>query len=232
MRGVMIMMDLNKLVNESLVKIEQEGFVQRVVEKQLKGTIESIVNDLFRSYGDFGKNLEQEIKLNLSVDLKKLNLAGYNVMVLNAVQEELDKVVHTQGIEKIKESLANLLSEVPKEYKLSELIEEFKKDVLSDDSDYEGREISFHVDRRYSSKYVSFDRDDDKSEYRCQYRICVKEDGAAGRIEIDDKKFDNRVIMGGLDGFDKTLFKIYSTGSKIIIDDGAVNIEYEYSSED
>lgn len=222
-----MIMDLNKLVNESLAKIEDEGFVQKVVEKQLKSTIESIVDDLFRSYSVFGKNLKKEVESHLSVDLKRLNLAGYNVLVLNAVQEELDKLVHTQGIEKIKESLANLLSEVPKEYKLSELIEEFKKDVLSDDSDYGGREISFHVKREYGSIYISFDRDDDKSEYRCQYRIWADKDGSIVTIKIDDKTFDNKAIMGGLWGFDKTLFKIYAAGTKIIIDDGDVDIEYE-----
>lgn len=225
-------MDLNKLVNESLAKIEQEGFVQVTVEKQLKKTIESIVDDLFRSYSDFGKNLKKEVESHLNVDLKRLNLAGYNLMVLNAVQEELDKLVHTQGIEKIKDSLTELLSEVPKEYKLSELIEEFKKDVLSDDSDYSGKEISFHVKREYGSIYISFDRDDDKSEYRCQYRIWADKDGSITTIKINDKEFNNQVIMGGLWGFDRTLFKIYSAGIKIIIDDGDVDIEYEYTGDE
>jgi len=225
-------MDLNKLVNESLAKIEQEGFVQVTVEKQLKKTIESIVDDLFRSYSEFGKNLKKEVESHLSVDLEKLNIAGYNVMVLNAVQEELDKLVHTQGIEKIKCSLTELLGEVPKEYKLSELIEEFKEDVLSDDSDYSGREISFHVKREYGSIYISFDRDDDKSEYRCQYRIWAEKDGSITTIKINDKEFNNKVIMGGLWGFDKTLFKIYSTGTKIIIDDGDVDIQFEECEDD
>jgi DNA-binding transcriptional ArsR family regulator len=226
------MMDLNKMVNDSLAKIEAEGYVEKVVEKRLKETIASIVDDLFRSYSDFGKELEKEVKAYLSVDLKKLNLTGYNVMVLNAVQEELDKVVHIQGVEKIKESLVKLLSNPPKEYKLSELIDEFKRDVLSDDSDYEGREISFHFKREYGSIYISFDRDDDKSEYRCQYRIWVEEDGSITTITINDKKFDNKVIMGGLWGFDKTLFKIYTSGTKIIMDDGDVDIEYGSSEED
>jgi hypothetical protein len=226
------MMDLNKMVNDSLVKIEAEGYVEKAVEKRLKETITSIVDDLFRSYSDFGKNLEKEVKATLNINLKKLDLTGYNVMVLNAVQEELDKVVHMQGVEKIKESLAKLLSETQKEYKLSELINEFKEDVLSDDSDYGGREISFHVDRRYSSIYIAFDKDDDKSEYSCQYRICADSEGSVSSVNIDGKKFDNKVIMGGLYGFDKTLFKIYAAGAKIIIDDGDVDIEYGSSEED
>lgn len=224
-------MDLNNLVNESLAKIEAEGTVRKIVESQLEKTIGSIIGNVLSSYSDFGKNLETEIKDALNVNLKKLNIAGYNVLVLNAVKEKLDEAVHVQGIEKIQESLDRLLNDTKKEYRLSELIAEFKQDVLEDDDDYEGGEISFHIDKG-ALTFISFDKDSGKGHYACDYNLTIDENGTMTRADIDGKKLDNRLIMGGLYGLDKTLFKIYSTGAKVVIDDDNVDIEYGYRGDD
>lgn len=225
-------MDLNKLVNDSLAKIEQEGFVQKVVEKQLKNTVESIVDDLFRSYSDFGKNLKKEVESQLNINLKELKLSGYNVLVLNTVKEKLDEALHLQGVEKMQDALNEIFNNTKKEYKLSEIINEFKQDVLSDDSDYEGNEISFHIEKWSLGFHITFDKDSGKGRYCCDYQISIDSDGKITRADIDGKKFDNKVIMGGLYGFDETLFKIYASGAKVIIDDNDVDIEYGYSDED
>jgi hypothetical protein len=226
------MMDLNKMVNDSLAKIEAEGFVEKVVEKQLKSTIEIIIDDLFRSYSDFGKNLKKEIESQLNINLKELKLSGYNVLVLNTVKEKLDEALHLQGVEKMQDALNEIFNDTKKEYKLSEIINAFKQDVLSDDSAYEGNEISFHVEKWSYGVHIAFDKDSDKGRYSCDYQIGIDSNGKMTRADIDGKKFDNKIIMGGLYGFDETLFKIYASGAKVIIDDNDVDIEYGYSGED
>ncbi|MCC5465564.1 hypothetical protein [Pelosinus baikalensis] len=225
-------MDLNKLVNESLAKIQQDGFVQKVVEKQLKSTIESIVDDLFRSYSDFGKNLKKEIESQLKINLNELNLAGYNVMVLNAVKEKLDEAVTIQGVEKIQQALDAMLGDVKKEYKLSELIKKMKEES-NEYGDHNGEEISFHIDSdRRILTFISFDEEDGQSEYECKYRLSVSKDGKVTSVKIGNKELKNSVIMGGLYGLDETLFKIYASGAKLIIDEDDVNLEYGYGDED
>ena len=227
-----MIMDLNKLVNESLAKIEQEGFVQETVEKQLKKTIESIVNDLFRSYSDFGKNLEKEVASQLNVNLKELNLAGYNVMVLNTVKEKLDEAITIQGIEKIKESLNEMLVGVEKEYKLSDLVEKMKESA-NEYGDHNGEEISFHIDSdRKVLTFISFDEKEGKSEYECKYRLSVDKDGKVTSVKIADKQFKNNVIMGGLYGLEEVLFKLYASGAKLLVDDDDIEIEYGYGDND
>lgn len=227
------MLDLNKIVNDSLVKIAAEGYVEKVVEKRLKESIESVIDDLFRSYSDFGKNLKKEVGEKLKVNLGELKLDGYNVMVLNAVKAKLDEAIHIQGVERIKGSLDNLLVDVKKEYKLSELIEEMKRDATEYNDDHYGEEISFHIDPDSSVlSFIYFDPDEDKEKYQCQYRLVLDKDGSMNSISIGDRKFDNRLIMGGLHGFEETLFKIYSTGAKIIIDENNVDVEYGYNDED
>ena len=225
-------MDLNKLVNQGLADIETEGFVKQAVNKHLKKTIESIIGDIFCSYSTFGKKLKAEITNQLNVNLEELKLAGYNTMVLNTVKEKLDEVIHIQGIEKIKESLDALLDNVKPEYRLSELIEEMKGKV-NEYGDYNDREISFHIrpDRSILT-FINFDEEPGKQDYQCKYKIWVNSDtGVIAGAEIGDQKFDNRVIMGGLRGFEETLFKLYAAKPKLIIDESNVVIEYR-SEED
>lgn len=225
-------MDLNKLVNENLAKLEANGAVENIITDRLKKTIESIVDDLFSSYSDFGKNLKIEVQSALNVNLKELKLAGYNVMVLNAVKEKLDEVLHIQGVEKIKDSLEQMLSDIKEEYQLSELINEMKEKA-NEYGDYDEREISFHIDPdRNILTFIYFDEEADKEKYECKYRIWVDKSGTVCGVEIKEQKFDNRLIMGGLHGFEQTLFKVYSMHPKLIIDEEHVNIEYGYSEGD
>ena len=69
------MIDLNKLVNQSLANIEESGFVQETIQNRIKKTIESIVDDLFKSYGTFGKSLQAEIESKLQINFKELDIA-------------------------------------------------------------------------------------------------------------------------------------------------------------
>ena len=120
------MIDLNKIVNETLVNLEEEKFVEKVVKARLEKTITGIVDDVFREYGDFGKSLKAHIENNLNVNLDRLGIEGYNTLALAAIKEQLDKTITVQGIERLKKSTEEMLSDVKKSYNLSELIETLK----------------------------------------------------------------------------------------------------------
>lgn len=226
------MMDLNKLVNDSLGKIQAEGFVEQVVEEQLKKTIKSIVHDVLREYSDFGKNLKKQVESQLNINLDKLNIASYNLMVLNAVKEKLDEAMYLQGIEKIKADMDEILGTSKNEYKLSELIEKLKNDALEYEDDLRGEEMSFHIEPGSSLTFISFDKEPDKHRYECKYRISVDKEGKLISVKIGGMEFKNNVIMGGLYGIEATLFKMYTQGSKLIIDEDEVDTYYPEEWED
>lgn len=52
-------MDLNKMVADSLAKMDSSGKFQEIVDKQLESTMESIVRDLFGNRSDFSKELNE-----------------------------------------------------------------------------------------------------------------------------------------------------------------------------
>lgn len=103
------MIDLNKIVNETLANLEKEKFVEKVVKERLEKTITGIVDDVFREYGEFGRKLKDYIEKNLNVNLERLGLEGYNALALAAIKEQLDQTITVQGIEKLKKTTEEIL---------------------------------------------------------------------------------------------------------------------------
>ncbi|MDQ0091644.1 hypothetical protein J2T12_005084 [Paenibacillus anaericanus] len=213
-------MDLNLMVNNSLANLKEEGYVEKIVKKQLEETISDIVRDSFRSYSEFGKGLKEAVNNQLQINLDKLDIPSYNQVVLNVIKGELERSVHEEGAKLIQEQIQELLGTGKQEYTLSELIKEMVEDDLKlDELDYEDyKEITVHVEQKYGNTYVYFDPEEDKSWHECKYMIALNEDGTVWRSEISDKKFDNRVIMGGLYGLEATMFKMWTRKAKLIID--------------
>jgi hypothetical protein len=235
-------MDLNVIVMAKLAELKEEGFVEEIIKEQLKKTIHSIVKDSFDSWSDFGKALKEEVREQIQINLRELDIPAYNHMILNVIREELNKVMLQEGAEKIRERIQEILGTGRKEYKLSELIEEMMEhegeEYLSDLEYGEYHEISLHIKPNYLSSnkekpwitYIYFDPRSNCDPYDCKYRLVLDEDGIVDSVRVEGVKFDNTTIMSGLYGFEKTLFQMYTRGAKLIIDDAETefcNPEYE-----
>lgn len=214
------MIDLNKIVNETLVNLEEEKFVEKVVKERLEKTITGIVDDVFREYGDFGKSLKTYIEGNLNVDLNRLGLQGYNTLALAAIKEQLDKTITVQGIEKLKKSTEEMLSDVKESYKLSEIIEELKGESSEDEWEHdEDDKITLLIERDRSFTHIYMDDEEKDNKWDCNYQINIREDKPYS-IKLKDDEINTKKILGGLYGLDRLLFKIYSVGAKIELDCG------------
>lgn len=234
------MIDLNKIVNDTLVQMESENFVEKVVKSTLEKTITSIVDDVFRSYSDFGKNLKKHIEENININFDSLGIEGYNGLVLAAVKESLDSSITVNGIEKIKESIDTMLSDTKSEYTLTEIIEKAKDDTTKEEyeRDYD-EQVHLIIEKSSCGfKHIYIDNEDEEPNYKWSYayQIDIDEEGKPYSIKLKGKEIDTKKIMGGLFGLDNLLFKIYASGAKIVLDQGedAYNYEYElyYTHED
>jgi hypothetical protein len=231
-------MDLNKMVNNAMAKMTEEGKVQEIIESRITETIESVVKDAFGTWSTFSKELKKEIEEKIEINLSELDIPSYNKLIQAVIKDKLDDQIATDGVARINASLGTLLSSAKEEYKLSELVEEMSEEVEKDEIDYDCcHEMTMHVDQSFSlSTIISLDPEPGKSEYECKYRFWVNnktgtisnvdvgEGGAYGKTrEVRD--FDARAIMRGFHGLDETLFKMYARGSKLIIDEEDVELE-------
>lgn len=229
------MIDLNKIVNDALVELEKERFVETAVKKRLEKTIEEIIDDTFRKWGTFGENLKSYIDKNLNVNIENLGIEGYNTLALKAIQEELDKVITTQGIEKIKDTTREILSDVKSEYTLSEIIEALKEENLKEEYEFDEEDtiaiIIEGVEDGYKHIYLSMEEPTSSygsvSKYKYDYQIDINRLGKPYSIKLKNEEIDTKKILGGLYGLDKLLFKIYSSGAKIILDKGMDPEDYD-----
>lgn len=229
------MIDLNKIVNDSLVEMKKEGFVEQVVKNRLEKTITEIVDDVFREWSDFGKNLKTYIEDNLNINLKNLGIEGYNKLVSLAVKEQLDKIITVQGIEKIKETTEEMLIDTKDTYNLSEIIEKLKDEEYKYKDEYDFDEndtISLFIEKSGSFTHIYIDTEEKDYKYECVYQIDLNEEKPYS-IKLKGNEIDKNKILGGLYGLDRLLFKIYAHGSKIVLDNGTDPEDYDiYYRED
>ncbi|WP_232423575.1 MULTISPECIES: hypothetical protein [Bacillus] len=234
-RGGLIM-DLNKMVVASLAKMESEGKVQEIVDKHVASTVNDIVKDLFGNWSDFSKELKNTAKEALQINFKDLNLSSYNHLILKAIKDKLDDEITNQGVAQVKNQIEGLLTDTKREYKLSELVEELAEEIKDlDEIGYdEYHEMTLHVDDPYGSYWIGLDARNDISEYSCKYRLHVSKEGELYSVKINDEEysrkrliqdFDIKAVMYGLHGLEETLFKIYVSGAKLIIDEDNCELE-------
>ncbi|EAC3105689.1 hypothetical protein AAV26_03850 [Listeria monocytogenes] len=226
-------MDFNKMVNDSLARMEKDGEVQKLIDKHVASTVDTVVKDLFGMWSDFSDELKNTAKEALQINFKDLELASYNHMILQAIKDKLDDEIKNNGVMQIKGQIESLLTNPKREYKLSELIEELAQEIEGVEAlDYEEyREMSLHVEKTYSSYFIHMDAEEDMSEYGCKYTLHISENGELYSVRINDQdedmvnNFDAKEVMGGLHGLTETLFKIYTSKAKIIIDESNCKLE-------
>ncbi|APB77409.1 hypothetical protein PPYC2_21745 [Paenibacillus polymyxa] len=214
-------MDMNLIINNQLAALNEEGYVEKIIRKQLEETIKDVVEDSLRSWSDFGKGLKETVKGQLQINLDKLDIPSYNQVILNVIKGEIERSIHEEGTARIQEQLQELLGTGKNEYRLSELVKEMVEDELKlEELSYEEVEqITVIVEEKYGTKYVYMDPKEDVEWYQCKYKISLEKDMTVSRAEVSDKKFDNRVIMGGMYGLDATLFKMWTQKATLVIDD-------------
>lgn len=229
-------MDFNKMVMESLVKMESEGKVQEIVEKHIESTINDLVKDLFGNWSDFSKELKNSAQEALQINFKDLKLSSYNHLILQSIKDKLDDEITNKGVAQIKNQIEVLLTDSKREYKLSELVTELAEEIDDlDELGYEDyHEMTLHIDDSYSSHWIGLDSRSDISEYDCKYRIMVNSQGELCSVKINDverysrkniNEFDVKAVLNGLHGLEETLFKIYTSGAKLIIDEDKCELE-------
>lgn len=220
-------MDLNKMANAALEQLHSDGTFAQIVRKHVEKTVESTVSDALGSYSDFAKHLKIQLKALVAVNLDKLDIPSYNTLVLQAVKEKLDQATHIKGTELIKKEMDRILADVKPEYKLSELINEWKKDA-NEDREHDGERFSYYKDEKYSSLiWLYFDPEPGTKQQDCEYKVLVDEHGKLRALKIGDEDIKTKTIMWGLHGIGNDLFKIYAHGSRLVIDDNRIDTYYD-----
>lgn len=229
------MIDLNKIINEKIIEIEKNGFVEKTIEDNLKKCLESVISDVFSYSGPIRDGIKNHIKENLNVNLDDLNIPQYNTLVVQAVNKKVKEMIEIQGINKLNECMDKMLMNVKEEYTLSEIIEQLKEEDCNEKYEYsEDDYLTLIIDETgYGYKHIYLDLEPDKSKYSCDYEIDINKEGKIYSTKLGGIDITKNLKIGSLYGLNEMIFKIYSSGAKIILDQGMDSDDYDtYLGED
>ena len=238
------MLDLNKVVQETIAKMDHEGQIQNLVEEKVTETIESIMGSYFSSYSQFGKGLKEYIDNSLNINFEKIGLDGYHAHITNLLSTIISQKLYGESAEKMKSVVASLLSEAPKQIFLSEIIskmkEQFTADACDSDARWESMTCKIDGNDRYF-RYIGLDPEPGKARHQCTYSIGLHKTINESKwevfsIEIGGKDVTANLFAGPLYNIEKLLHQMYCANSEIILDISYSEIEdacqYELSEEE
>ena len=221
-------MEIEKIVEEKFSEIVKSGFIEDKIKESLKKTISDAIDESLKSWSDFGKELKSNIEKSLKIGKLNLALPEYNQLVSNWIIEMVNASIISDSKKQIEANIKKFFKPIEKdEYKISEIIEEFKNSIMEDSEDCSG-EITFISDTSSKSlpnyKYFYFDKEPNKTKYLCDYSFGINENGL-WKMSIKECNAD-KVKSPNFYGFESFMFQIYASKVKIIDDSESVDIEY------
>lgn len=214
------MKEMQDAVNSAMEKLIASGKIEAVIEKKLESTVSSIVEDELKEYSELGKSIREKVKEALKIDFSKLSIPEYNTLVLNQVKEIINRKVLDDSKKSIEASLDKFFKPLEKtEYTITELVEQFVKDMKDYSNDGEpGETFTFDVKRESQYfTYIYLDREKGKSQYQCAFQIGISDEkiftARGDGINLQGTKYDFPI-----NGFAQTIFQMYASQVKIIDD--------------
>jgi hypothetical protein len=218
---------LKQAVAAAFDKIVASGVIEQVIEKKLTETISDAIGTHLRSYGDFGKAIQEKVQQSIGVNLDRMDLPSYNDFVLKVIRTQMDAAMTGTAAKQLEENMAKLLAVAPAEITLEKLVNDF---IEAHKEDRQGQEFTLLIEREsYGFTYVCFDEDEGKSKYSCDFRIGITKDGEVFSLQLGGKDVSKTLFVGPIYGFERDLYQLYAAKTKIVVPTGADASDYDTS---
>lgn len=225
-------MDLNKLVEQSMSNLMESRKIEEMVQKQIEDTINNIISNMFRSWSDFGKDLEKKIESELKINLSELKLESYNDFVLACIKEHVDNAMNQDAKDLIQKRMDAILKNPKDEFKMTEML-----DALRDDYGDEDDSMTLIIEEEDRYIHVYMDKEEDEGKWNCKYRLSFRKTDEFDKytnprlvpysIKVEDESFDAKSIASGLYGLKDIFYQLYLTGSSVYFDEGFDEDDYD-----
>ncbi|MEH6891892.1 hypothetical protein V7024_19820 [Bacillus sp. JJ864] len=228
-------MNLENNIKDVISKKLVDGTVERLIEEQLERGIQNALENLFRSYGDVTKIIEEKVKSVMVPYLENYDYSNY-VTKLDSVLVEVLKGSALENKQLLSNFQELMIPAAEKTITVTDLFEKWKEyveqnvetDGLEVDHDdeptYEYVDVRFEVDedegREWSSfKYATlvFECDHDEKMSFALRLSKWKEENEGWDMQYD--KIPDLKSLRHLNSFEMLLMKLKQNGTKIILDE-------------
>ncbi len=180
---------LSDLLTQRVTQFANSDTAVEIIDKGVEKLFKDLVDDAFRSYGDFGKKLNEAFKASLPTNISEvIDLPKYNQMVVNLTREAwANSGVTSDMQQKVLALVEKFTSDeaIPKFIMASDLwaafIEEHQErateeqweapQVFVEDSDYGFIYVGLHPEAESQSRYSSCKK---SSAHSCDFMIAFK----------------------------------------------------------
>lgn len=237
-------MNLENSIKDVITKKLEDGVVEKLISEQLEKGVLNALDNMFRSYGDVTKVIEEKIKSVMIPYLESYNYSEY-IVKLDSV---LVDVLKSSALEnkKILENFKSLMSiEEKKVITVSELFDTWKEYVAEhidtsglkvnydDDVSYEYVDINLEVEYESERSWSSF-------EYATLTFECEKDENLNFKIRLSrydsnknkawDMSYDTKHDISSLkylNEFEILLMRLSQAGTKLNVDTDSESDEVE-----
>jgi hypothetical protein len=222
------MQELQNSIVEAFQRKIADGKFDEIIEEKMTKFLSSVVDDSLSSWGDFSKVLKKKLSEDLQLRVSDIDFATYNAGIMQLLQRTIQENYVDLFQQKMMDLVADIFEKPPEKMKLSELIEKFKESCEDDDA----HDISFHYESDGDFVRIYFDEEEGKKDHSCDYRLYIYK-GELTNIKIKDWSGkisfkDPRPLSKSLYGFDAFLFRFYSWGSTLVLDEDRVDTHIGY----
>lgn len=223
----------------------QAGAIEEAVTKRVDGLIESVADDVFRSYSEVGKAIKDAMTKAIVPQLERIgDLPVYHDFVINRLKLAANNFYDQRLAAVVDAELKEIFTELPEQITLSWLIDQLIEDAKSDDGDYEDQITLIVQDKgdQYtwskSGDYVDvyLDKEADKSQRDCEFDLHLARNRETGKydllgLRINGKSAGEQLSVGRIYKYEKMLFNLYTMKGQIDLDKGLDADDYDISFE-
>ncbi|MCM2441159.1 hypothetical protein HGO34_15665 [Agrobacterium vitis] len=202
--------------------------VQELIEKKTQGLIAEVIDDAFRSYSEFGKELRAMVAESLKLpEGHRLDMPSFGQTIMTALKASMDETIGDLLNQKLKAQMDEILSIAPKELKLSQVVEKLVEDAKESRLYHSHDRVTCRVERTDGTMSewcdIYLDRNRTEAPKDCQARLTVTGDGKIFRMVIDGRDASKTIHFGAYSEWEKLLFSAFACGSTLIIDEDNVS---------
>jgi len=195
---------MQALILASFQRLEADGTLAQLVDKQLQDTMKRVVSDAMGGYSDFGKALEKRLKEQAQVNFEALNLPTYTALMSQLIERAYQQSAIDAGMEAVAKQVQEIFgTDKSKTVKLSAIVKEMRNEHRGEE--WEDHKMTLHLEERDTIAFIYLDPEEGARNHECSYHITAWRDR-----ETKAWKIQGVEVKGGRNKTDGTTLRLGS----------------------
>jgi len=219
------MTELSDIITREVQRLASEEAIQAYVAKKIDECIKNAVDTAMRSWGGVGKQIDEAVAKSLALPAG-IDLPEFGHMLLALLRSRMEGRIDQLLADHITAEMDEILALGRREIRLSEMVGEMVKSITEEEPDRHGEYMTVVVEPSFPSSDVlkdcwniSIDEDGGIDPRKCSLRFSVGSGGKISTLSLNGTAVHTQMRVSGLYGPAKSLFCLYATGGKFIVDD-------------